>query len=80
MASYSALYFERPMAKTLFKNAHIAALRGYGLVASLLNPPRATITGFSHKRCYGERLRIMRDTDDKRFGDPNIPAVTERSS
>lgn len=34
------------------------------------------IIGFSNKRWYGERLRIMRDADDKRFGDPDIPAVT----
>ncbi len=34
------------------------------------------IIGFSNERWYSSRLRIMRDPDDKRFGDPDSPAVT----
>jgi very-short-patch-repair endonuclease/KaiC/GvpD/RAD55 family RecA-like ATPase len=34
------------------------------------------IIGFSNERWYRNRLRIMRDQDDKRFGDPGSPAVT----
>jgi len=33
------------------------------------------IISFSNDRWYGNRLRIMRDADDRRFGDPNIPAI-----
>jgi very-short-patch-repair endonuclease len=33
------------------------------------------IIGFSNEHWYRGRLRIMRDPDDKRFGDPDSPAV-----
>jgi very-short-patch-repair endonuclease len=33
------------------------------------------IIGFSNERWYGERLRIMRDPDDKRVGNPETPAT-----
>jgi len=35
-----------------------------------------SIIGFSNERWYGGRLRIMRDVDDRRLGDPTIPAVS----
>ena len=34
------------------------------------------IIGFSNERWYRGRLRIMRDEDDKRCGEPNSPTVT----
>jgi very-short-patch-repair endonuclease len=34
------------------------------------------IIGFSNEHWYRSRLRIMRDQDDKRFGDPDSPTVT----
>ena len=34
------------------------------------------IIGFSNERWYQSRLRIMRDPDDKRIGDPDVGAVT----
>ena len=33
------------------------------------------IIEFSNERWYGGRLRIMRDPDDKQFGDPGSPAI-----
>jgi very-short-patch-repair endonuclease len=33
------------------------------------------IIGFSNHRWYGDRLRIMRDAEDKRVGDPGAPAI-----
>lgn len=36
------------------------------------------IIGFSNERWYGERLRIMRDSEDKRFGGPEDGAVVLR--
>ena len=33
------------------------------------------IIGFSNERWYGGRLRIMRDGEDRRFGDPNTPSI-----
>jgi very-short-patch-repair endonuclease len=34
------------------------------------------IIGFSNDRWYGSRLRLMRDTADRRFGDSNSAAIT----
>ena len=34
------------------------------------------IIGFSNERWYGNKLRIMRDPDDRRFGDPDCATVT----
>lgn len=34
------------------------------------------IIGFSNDRWYGGRLRIMRDVDDRRFGDPCSPVIS----
>ena len=34
------------------------------------------IIQFSNNRWYSNRLRVMRDHDDRRFGDPGSPIVT----
>jgi len=34
-----------------------------------------SIIGFSNSRWYGDRLRLMRDEDDRKIGDPEEPAV-----
>ncbi|MGH9427953.1 MAG: DEAD/DEAH box helicase, partial [Terriglobia bacterium] len=33
------------------------------------------IIDFSNQRWYGGRLRLMRDADDRRFGDPDVPTI-----
>jgi very-short-patch-repair endonuclease len=35
-----------------------------------------SIIEFSNSRWYSGRLRVMRDNDDRRFGDPDAPTVT----